>query len=169
MFELKFWSSQVKKKSGAQQLPAPVDNGSNLDLIIDLVIVFQSTFIAGHKKKLKKKSFKNSKVQLKMQICVNNKCKSASEIKSIHALNNFKKIKTNKTSLGEWNIPLTVPDWLCLQARSLSCPATGSCRPAPRGDWSTWDLGSMSLSMFRSPGTSSSWLAPTSVESWLAD
>ena len=90
-----------KEKSGAQQLPAPVDNGSNLDLIIDLVIVFQSTFIAGHKKKLKKKSFKNSKVQLKLQICVNNKCKSASEIKSIHALNNFKKIKTNKTSLGE--------------------------------------------------------------------
>ena len=39
--------------------------------------VFQSIFTAGHKKKLKKKSFKNSKVQLKLQICVNNKCKSA--------------------------------------------------------------------------------------------
>ena len=30
----------------------------------------------GHKKKLRKKSFKSSKVQLKLQICVNSRCKS---------------------------------------------------------------------------------------------
>lgn len=56
--------------------------------------------VPGHKKKQKKKSFKNNKVQLKLQICSNGKCKSTSEIQSVQALNNFKKIKTNKNSIG---------------------------------------------------------------------
>ena len=32
--------------------------------------------VPGHKKKIKKKSYKNNKVQLKLQICANGKCKS---------------------------------------------------------------------------------------------
>jgi len=60
--------------------------------------------IPGHKKKLKKKSFKGVKIQLKLQICVNNKCKSTSEIRSVQALNNFKQIKTTRSSIGSISI-----------------------------------------------------------------
>lgn len=56
--------------------------------------------VPGHKKKQKRKSFKNNKIQLKLQICSNGKCKSSSEIQSIQALNNFKKIKTSRNSIG---------------------------------------------------------------------
>jgi len=56
--------------------------------------------VPGHKKKQKKKSYKNSKIQLKLQICANGKCKASGEIRNVQSLNNFKKIKTSKNTIG---------------------------------------------------------------------
>ena len=36
----------------------------------------QTNMFSGHKKKQKKKSFKNNKIQLKLQICANGRCRT---------------------------------------------------------------------------------------------